>query len=99
MAQKRTATDNTTRGGQPPRAVPHPWLKLLAGIAAVLTFIFGLGNLATHLPGAKHMAQVIEERDLRATAIFYTDFKESAEGSEYIRDCLDYPPGRTPRAE
>lgn len=71
------------------------WLKLLAGAMAVLVFIFGVGTLATYLPGAKHMAQVIEERDLRATAIFYTDFKESAEGSEYIRDCLEYPPDRT----
>jgi len=70
------------------------WLKLLAATIAVLFFIFGIGSLAARLPGAAHMAEVIEERDLRATAIFYTDFKESAEGSEYIRDALRFPPGR-----
>ena len=42
------------------------------------------------------MAQVIDERDLRATAIYYTDFEEPAEGSERIRDSLDYTPGGKP---
>jgi hypothetical protein len=35
---------------------------------------------------------VIDERGLRATAIYYTDFEEPAEGSERIRDSLDYMP-------
>jgi hypothetical protein len=35
---------------------------------------------------------VIDERGLRATAIYYTDFEEPAEGSERIRDGLDYMP-------
>jgi len=42
------------------------------------------------------MAHVIDERHLRATAIYYTDFEEPAEGSERIRDSLDYTPGGKP---
>jgi hypothetical protein len=42
------------------------------------------------------MAYVIDDRNLRATAIYYTDFEEPAEGSERIRDSLDYMPGRKP---
>jgi hypothetical protein len=42
------------------------------------------------------MAEVIEARGLRATAIYYTDFEEPAEGSEYIRHSLEYLPGRKP---
>lgn len=83
-----------TRAGQkrfPPARV-SPWLKLFIGIVLILIFIFGVGSLAQLIPGARHMARVIEERDLRATAIYYTDFEESAEGSERIRDSLDYPP-------
>jgi hypothetical protein len=71
-----------------------PWLHLLICICSILIFIFGVGTLATYLPGAAHMAEVIDERNLRATAIFYTDFKESAEGSEYIRHTLEYGPRR-----
>jgi hypothetical protein len=72
----------------------NPLLKLIAGIMLVLAFIFGIGSIAQNIPGARHMASVIEERNLRATAIFYTDFEEPAEGSEIIRDSLDYMPGK-----
>lgn len=85
-------------GAKAPQEGFWPWIKLFLGILAVLVIIFGFGTLASYLPGAQHMAQVIEEHDLRATAIFYTDLKESAEGSEYFRDCLEYPPGKTQRA-
>jgi len=70
-----------------------PWLNLLIGILLILTFIFGIGSLAQFLPGARHMAEVIDERNLRATAIFYTDFDEPAEGSARIGDSIDYMPG------
>jgi hypothetical protein len=75
---------------------PHPgvcpWLKLVAGFILIWALIFGIGSLAQLLPGAKRMAQVIDERGLRATAVYYTDFEEPAEGSERIRDSLDYKP-------
>jgi hypothetical protein len=58
----------------------------------VLLFIFGIGNAMRYLPGARRMAEVIDERQLRATAIYYTDFEESAEGAETIRHSLEYRP-------
>jgi hypothetical protein len=69
-----------------------PWLKLIIGFFLIWALIFVVGSVAQLLPGAKHMARVIDERDLRATAIYYTDFEEPAEGSERIRDSLDYMP-------
>jgi hypothetical protein len=83
-------------GAPVPRAGLNPYLKLIIGIALILAFIFGVGSLAKFIPGARHMADVIDERNLRATAIFYTDFEEPAEGSERIRDSLDYTPGGKP---
>ncbi|MEW6672912.1 MAG: hypothetical protein AB1427_14500 [Thermodesulfobacteriota bacterium] len=80
-------------GASAPQTGLNPWLKLLVGIVLILVFIFGVGSLAQFIPGARHMAKVIDERNLRATAIYYTDFEESAEGSERIRDSLDYMPG------
>jgi hypothetical protein len=74
----------------------NPYLKLIIGIALILSFIFGIGSLAQLIPGARHMADVIDERNIRATAIYYTDFEEPAEGSERIRDSLDYMPGGKP---
>ncbi len=92
MTSKCTCTPKAACGAEPPQAAFSPWLKLILGFAAIWALIFGVGSLARLLPGAKHMAQVIDERGLRATAIYYTDFEEPAEGSERIRDSLDYTP-------
>jgi len=83
-------------GEKAPGTGLNPWVKLLIGVAAVLCFIFGGGRLAALLPGAERMARTIEERGLRATAVFYTDLEESAEGAESIRNSLEYPPGSRP---
>jgi hypothetical protein len=92
MTAKSICTPEAACGVSAPQAAFSPWLKLVAGFVLIWTLIFGLGSLARLLPGAKHMAQVIDERGLRATAIYYTDFEEPAEGSERIRDSLDYAP-------
>lgn len=76
-----------------PRSPFIQWLKLFIGFAAVLAFIFGVGRLASYAPGADRMARAIDEHGIRATAIYYTDFEASAEGSEYIRHSLEYPSG------
>ena len=83
-------TDSLLQAGLNPR------VKLIIGIVLILAFIFGIGTLAQLIPGARRMAEVIDERNLRATAIYYTDFEEPAEGSERIRDSLDYMPGLKP---
>lgn len=79
-------------GAPAPQAALNPWLKLAIGILAVLLFIFGAGSLALHIPGARHMARVIDERGLRATAVYYTDFEESADGAWDIYHSLEYGP-------
>jgi len=96
MVVKETGTLPAAGGASAPPAALNPWLKLLIGIALILFFIFGIGSLAQYIPGARHMAHVIDERNLRVTAIYYTDFEEPAEGSERIRDSLDYTPDGKP---
>jgi len=96
MIGKDTYALTPACGASAPQAGVNPWLKLIIGIILILVFIFGIGSLAQWIPGARHMARVIDERNLRATAIYYTDFEEPAEGSERIRDSLDYVPGGKP---
>ncbi|RPI14336.1 MAG: hypothetical protein EHM65_04695 [Acidobacteriales bacterium] len=96
MIVKDTGTLTPAGGASGPPAGVNPWWKLLIGIPLILFFMFGIGSLAQYIPGARHMAQVIDERNLRVTAIYYTDFEEPAEGSERIRDSLDYTPGGKP---
>jgi hypothetical protein len=96
MIGKDTGTLRPAGEAAAPPAGLNAWLKLIIGIALILFFMFGIGSLAQRIPGARRMAQVIDERHLRATAIYYTDFEEPAEGSESIRDSLDYMPGGKP---
>lgn len=92
MTAQCTYPESAACGAKASQAALSPWLKLIIGFALIWVLIFGFGSLARLLPGARHMAQVIDERGLRATAIYYTDFEEPAEGSECIRDSLDYTP-------
>jgi hypothetical protein len=94
MISKKTCSSSPAHGARAPRAGLKPWLKLILGFVLVWVAIFAFGHLATFLPGAERMARVIDERNLRATAIFYTDLEESHEGSQYIRHNLEYPPGK-----
>ncbi len=96
MRAKEIETPYPACGDTLPQAGCHPVLKLIIGIALILIFIFGIGSLAQLIPGASRMAQVIDDRHLRATAIYYTDFEEPAEGSEAIRHSLDYKPSFKP---
>jgi hypothetical protein len=92
MAANCTCAEKAACGASAPQAAFSPWIKLIVGFVLIWALIFGAGSLAQLLPGAKRMAEVIEERGLRATAIYYTDFEEPAEGSESIRDSLDFEP-------
>jgi hypothetical protein len=92
MADRVSYSETTDCGASAPQSAFFPWLRLIIGFVLIWALIFGLGSMARLLPGAKHMARVIDERGLRATAIYYTDFEEPAEGSERIRDSLHYAP-------
>ncbi len=92
MSVKCATAENIGCGASAPQPMFSPWLKLIVGFVLIWALIFVGGSLAQLLPGARHMARVIDERGLRATAVYYTDFEEPAEGSERIRDSLDYAP-------
>ena len=94
MISKSRCAYTTVRGASAPRTGLKPWLKLVIGFALVWMGIFGFGTLSRYIPGARHMAEVIDERNLRATAIYYTDLDESYEGSEYIRHSLESAPDK-----
>jgi len=93
MNTECASPEKSVCGALAPQTGYSPWLRLIVGFVTIWALIFGVGSLAHLLPGAQRMAQVIDERGLRATAIYYTDFEEPAEGSERIRDSLEYMPG------
>lgn len=92
MVSKNSFVAGPVREAEASRTGLKSWLKLLIGFALVWVCIFVFGTLSRYIPGADHMAEVIDERGLRATAIYYTDLEETYEGSEYIRHALESAP-------
>ncbi|MFZ2445787.1 MAG: hypothetical protein WAW37_05480 [Syntrophobacteraceae bacterium] len=94
MAARTTNVQALVPGAPPPGTRAKLWLELITGFILVWVCIFVFGTLSRYIPGAAHMAEVIDERGLRATAIYYTDLDESYEGSEYIRHSLESARGK-----
>lgn len=94
MASRKLSTSPAAPGQSTPWAAVPPWLKLVIGFILIWVCIFAGGYLSRFIPGARHMAEVIDERDLRATAVYYTDLEESYDGSQYIRHSLESTPNK-----
>jgi hypothetical protein len=70
----------------------HSWLKLLGGLALVLLFMYVIAPLGKHLPGFDSMFQFIDQKGLRATALYYTDIDEFGEAAVTLRNNREYTP-------
>lgn len=57
----------------------------------VLLFMFVLAPLGDNMPGFGSMFAFIEEKNIKATAFYYTDIDEFAEAAVSIRNSLEYP--------
>lgn len=73
------------------------WLRLGAMLLILAGLVFIAGPLGLRLPGYRQMARFIASRDLKATAIYYTDLEEFAGAESAIRDSLRFAPGTTAR--
>lgn len=85
-----------SRASADPPGGSYAWLKLLVGLALVIFFMFVIAPLGDHVPGFHSMFQFIEEKNLKATALYYTDIDEFGEAAVSIRNSLEYPPENKP---
>ena len=69
-----------------------PWLKLALAIAVVGVLMFIIGPQGLRLPGFRQIDALIAGRDLKATAIYYTDLEEFAKAESALRDAMTYAP-------
>ena len=68
-------------------------LGLVAGILAILLFMFGLAPALEKIPYVKPLVQFIEEREIDASALYYTEIEEFAEAELNLSTTMTYPPG------
>ena len=65
---------------------------LLASIALILVFMFVVGPMAAQLPMIKPLADFIEERQIDAGALYYTEIEEFSEAELNLRHTMKYGP-------
>ena len=71
---------------------PYAWLKLLAGLGLVIFFMFVIAPLGDRLPGFDSVFTFIEEKNIKATAFYYTDIDEFGEAAVTLRNNREYTP-------
>lgn len=69
-----------------------PWLKLVLGLVLVVLFMYVMGPFKEIFPGMGTMSRFVEERDIKATALYYTDIDQFGEATASLRDSRDYSP-------
>lgn len=65
---------------------------LLVSIALVLVFILVIGPMVAQLPMIKPLTDFIEERQIDAGALFYTEIEEFSEAELNLRHTMKYGP-------
>lgn len=88
-------TKHSVQGPSNLPAGAYAWVKLLFGLALVVFFMFVIAPLGDHLPGFDSMFRSIEQKNIKATALYYTDIDEFADAAVSIRNSLAYPPQET----
>ena len=65
---------------------------LLLSIMLILIFMFGIAPLMDRLPFIRPLVDFIEERDIDAGALYYTEIEEFSEAAIQMENTMDYGP-------
>lgn len=66
------------------------WLRLTAGILCVWLFMFVLAPWVRTIGPVEEMLDFVEENDIDASALFYTEAEEFSDAEVAVRDALEY---------
>ena len=73
-------------------SLPRRLSRLFLGISLILIFIFGVGPLLDTAPYIEPMVRFIEEREIDATALYYTEIEEFSEAAVNMENSMVYTP-------
>ena len=72
-------------------------IQLIVGFGLCLVFIFFVGPCMDRFEGVKPLVTFIEERNIDAGALYYTDIEEFSEANIHMDNTMEYMPGRISR--
>ena len=65
-------------------------VKLILCIVSVLFFMFFIGPMMDKLPLVKPLVQFIDEREIDASALYYTEIEEFSEANSNMENTMKY---------
>lgn len=75
-----------------PKSLKRGIAELCAGIFFILIFMFVFAPWLEQTPVIKPLADFIEERDIDAGALYYTEVEEFSVANLTMDNTMDYPP-------
>ncbi|MHC4599800.1 MAG: hypothetical protein ACYS47_12415 [Planctomycetota bacterium] len=72
------------------------WTRLALCLLAVLAFIFVVGPWLSRAPLVKPLTRFIEERDIDAGALFYTEVEAFSDADVTMRNVREFSPRQHP---
>ncbi|MHC4661845.1 MAG: hypothetical protein ACYS8W_09165 [Planctomycetota bacterium] len=90
-SQRKTA-NGISSVSRPEPGTGKRLLRLLACILLVLAFIFIVGPWITRLSFVKPLATFIDERNIDAGALFYTEVEQFSDVDVHMRNTMNYSP-------
>ncbi|TET39571.1 MAG: hypothetical protein E3J72_00150 [Planctomycetota bacterium] len=67
-------------------------IRLFLSILLVLAFIFFIGPWIAQAPFVKPLTTFIDERNIDAGALFYTEVEEFSDADVYMRNTMNHAP-------
>ena len=73
-----------------PRRIIKNWAKLLLGCVSIYLFVFILAPAMQGLPYIEDVHNYVNEHDIDAAALFYTEIDEFGDADVSVRNAMKY---------
>ena len=90
--QEPSVMPNDATGNSRGKHRLRQYLKLVFCCSLVLIFMFVVGPWIEKVPMVKPLVTFIEERDIDAGALYYTEIEEFSEADINMTNSMKYPP-------
>lgn len=90
-SMKKRNSEPEKKNGERPSVLTRVSAFVIS-ILICLFVIFKVGPWLDTLPALRPMIEFIEERDIDAAALYYTEIEEFSEANVNMENTMDYPP-------
>ncbi len=72
--------------------VARRWARLFLGVLLIWAFMFIVAPWVEKMPSVEPIIRFIEENDIDASALYYTDIEEFSEAEIHMENAMNFAP-------